>query len=243
MGDRGTAVAGSGSEAISLNRVFRLTGTSKASVIRAPARPASLRPTDTSVDRSRSVHRPNLRVRPGTCSTKVMRSAGFLLADEPRHPQRHHDDLARRRQITRRSQVGVVYSPRPAPTPAPRNDRPSCGRAGLDPHDRVDHLDRFHQHALDRGKHQLVQLRQHFVHGEGLSTTPPSSQAILGRTSVVVDGQCAHDWLAANEPGSTHQAPLGSDHPGNREALYRRTAEISPPGRSSRCGGVLIGRP
>lgn len=37
--------------------------------------------------------------------------------------------------------------------------------------------------------------------------------------------------------------PLGIDHPGNREALYRRTAETSPPGRSSRCGGVLIGRP
>lgn len=37
--------------------------------------------------------------------------------------------------------------------------------------------------------------------------------------------------------------PLGIDHLGNREALYRRTAEISPPGRSSRCGGVLIGRP
>lgn len=30
---------------------------------------------------------------------------------------------------------------------------------------------------------------------------------------------------------------------GNPEALYRRTAEISPPGRSSCCGGVLIGRP
>lgn len=30
---------------------------------------------------------------------------------------------------------------------------------------------------------------------------------------------------------------------GNREARYRRTAEISPPGRSSCCGGVLIGRP
>jgi hypothetical protein len=30
---------------------------------------------------------------------------------------------------------------------------------------------------------------------------------------------------------------------GNRRALYRWTAEISPPGRSSRCGGVLIGRP
>jgi hypothetical protein len=30
---------------------------------------------------------------------------------------------------------------------------------------------------------------------------------------------------------------------GDREVLYRRTAEISPPGRSSRCGGVLIGRP
>ncbi|WP_329538128.1 hypothetical protein [Streptomyces sp. NBC_01450] len=27
------------------------------------------------------------------------------------------------------------------------------------------------------------------------------------------------------------------------ETLYRRTAEISPPGRSSLCGGVLIGRP
>ncbi|GAX56432.1 hypothetical protein SO3561_07999 [Streptomyces olivochromogenes] len=38
-------------------------------------------------------------------------------------------------------------------------------------------------------------------------------------------------------------SPLGIDHLGNREALYRRTAEISPPGRSSRCGGVLIGRP
>jgi hypothetical protein len=100
-----------------------------------------------------------------------------------------------------------------------------------------------HQHALDRGKQQLVQLRQHFVHGEGLSTTPPSSQAIFGRTLVVVGGQCAHDWLAAHEPGSTHQDPVGIDHPGNREALYRRTAEISPPGRSSRCGGVLIGRP
>lgn len=62
------------SEAISLNRVFRLTGTLRASVIRAPARPASARPTDTSVDRSRSVRRPNLRVRPGTCSAKVMRS-------------------------------------------------------------------------------------------------------------------------------------------------------------------------
>lgn len=30
---------------------------------------------------------------------------------------------------------------------------------------------------------------------------------------------------------------------GDQEARYRRTAEISPPGRSSRCGGVLIGRP
>ncbi|EDY54659.1 conserved hypothetical protein [Streptomyces sviceus ATCC 29083] len=31
--------------------------------------------------------------------------------------------------------------------------------------------------------------------------------------------------------------------PGQPEAFYRRTAEIRPPGRSSRCGGVLIGRP
>jgi hypothetical protein len=35
-------------------------------------------------------------------------------------------------------------------------------------------------------------------------------------------------------------SPVGLE---SREALYRRTAEISPPGRSSRCGGVLIGRP
>jgi hypothetical protein len=67
-------VAGSGIEAISLNRVFRLTETLKASVIRAPARPASTRPTDTNIDRSRSVRRPNLRVKPGTCSAKVLRS-------------------------------------------------------------------------------------------------------------------------------------------------------------------------
>ena len=29
----------------------------------------------------------------------------------------------------------------------------------------------------------------------------------------------------------------------SRAVFYRRTAEISPPGRSSRCAGVLIGRP
>lgn len=134
--------------------------------------------------------------------------ARSLLADEPPHPQRHHNELARRRQITRESQVGAVHSPRPAP--APRAGRPPCGRTGLDPDDRVDHLDRFHQHALDRGKQQLVQLRQHFAHGEGLSTTPPSSQTIFGRISVSVGGQCAYDWLAAHEAGSTHQAPLES---------------------------------
>lgn len=134
--------------------------------------------------------------------------AGFLLADEPPYPHRHHDELARRRQITRKSQVGAVYSPRPAP--APRTGRPPCGRTGLDPDGRVDHLDRCHQYALGRGEQQLVQLRQHFVHGEGLSTTPPSSQAIFGRTLVVVGGQCARDWLAAHEPGSPHQAPLES---------------------------------
>ncbi|MET9460860.1 hypothetical protein ABZY05_38310 [Streptomyces canus] len=57
---------------------------------------------------------------------------------------------------------------------------------------------------------QLVQLRRHFVHGEGLSTTPPSNQAIFGRTSVVLGGQCAHDWLARHEASSTHQAPSES---------------------------------
>lgn len=45
----------------------------KESVMRAPARPASARPTETSVDRSRSVRRPNRRVSSGTCSTNVLR--------------------------------------------------------------------------------------------------------------------------------------------------------------------------
>ncbi|MFJ6565762.1 hypothetical protein ACIQMV_39235, partial [Streptomyces sp. NPDC091412] len=54
--------------------VFRLTGDPKVSVIRAPARPASARPTETKVDRSRSVRRPNRRVSPGTCSASVLRS-------------------------------------------------------------------------------------------------------------------------------------------------------------------------
>ncbi|SCD69476.1 hypothetical protein GA0115240_11987 [Streptomyces sp. DvalAA-14] len=70
-------MAGSGSEVSSLSRVFRLTGTLRASVIRVPARPASARATDTGADRSRSVRRPNLRARPGTCSAKVMRSQDF----------------------------------------------------------------------------------------------------------------------------------------------------------------------
>lgn len=69
----GAAMTGSGSEAISLSRVFLLTGTLKASVIRAPARPASASPTDTSADRSRSVLRPNRPMSPGTCSAKVLR--------------------------------------------------------------------------------------------------------------------------------------------------------------------------
>lgn len=138
----------------------------KASVIRAPARPASARPADTCIDRNRPVRRPNLRVGPGTCSAKVMRS------------------------------------------------QDSSSRTNLNPDDRVDHLDRFPQHALDRGKQQLAQLRQHFVHGEGLSTTPPSGQAIAGRTSVVVGGQCVLGRLAAHEPGSTHQTPLESTNQG-----------------------------
>ncbi len=70
---RGVATGGSGSEVISLRRVFRLTCTPKASAIRAPARPASARPTETSVDRSRSVRRPNRRVSPGACSANVLR--------------------------------------------------------------------------------------------------------------------------------------------------------------------------
>lgn len=73
-----------------------------------------------------------------------------------------------------------MYSPRPASTP--RTGHLPCGRTGIDPDDRVGHLNRFHQHALHRGEQQLIQLRPHFVHGEGLSTTPPSSPAIFGRT-------------------------------------------------------------
>lgn len=69
----GCGVGGSGSEVISLSSVFRLTRTPKASDMRAPTRPASARPTETSADRSRSVRRPNRRVSPGTCSTNVVR--------------------------------------------------------------------------------------------------------------------------------------------------------------------------
>lgn len=66
-------MGGPGNEVISLSRMFRLTGTPKTSVIRARARPASARPTETNVDRSRSVRRPNRRVSPGTCSANVLR--------------------------------------------------------------------------------------------------------------------------------------------------------------------------
>ena len=52
---------------------MRLTGASKTPVIRAPARPASARPTETNAERSRSVRRPNRRVSPGTCSANVLR--------------------------------------------------------------------------------------------------------------------------------------------------------------------------
>lgn len=54
-----------------------LTGVPKTSVIRVPARPVSARPTETYVDRSRSVRRPNRRVSPGTCSAKVLRGQEF----------------------------------------------------------------------------------------------------------------------------------------------------------------------
>jgi hypothetical protein len=98
-----------------------------------------------------------MRVRPGTCSTKGLALAGFFLANELRHPQRHHNTT-------------------------PRTGRPPCGRSGPDPHDRIGHVDRLHQHAPNRGEQQLVQLRHHFIHGAGLSTTPPSNRAFFGRT-------------------------------------------------------------
>ena len=82
----GRAVAGSGSEAISLSRVFRLTGASKASVIRAPARPASARPTD---DQRRSQPLgPSAEPagEPGHLLGEGLALAGVLRADEPPHP-------------------------------------------------------------------------------------------------------------------------------------------------------------
>jgi hypothetical protein len=66
---RGVAAGGSGNEAISRNRAFRLTGAPKASAIWAPVRPA--RPTDASL--KRSFRPPYRRVSPGTCSAKVRR--------------------------------------------------------------------------------------------------------------------------------------------------------------------------
>ncbi|MDQ0946532.1 hypothetical protein QFZ24_000455 [Streptomyces phaeochromogenes] len=106
--------------------------------------------------------------------------AAVLRADEPPHPQRHDDELARYRQITRKAQVGAMYSPRP--TSAPRAGRSLDDSPSPNPNDRFCHLDRLHQYPLDRGVQQLIQLRQHFVHGDELWTTPPPSRAIFGRT-------------------------------------------------------------
>ncbi len=64
--------------------VFRLTGAPKVSVIRAQARAASARPTETRVDLSRSVRRPNRRVRPDTCSAKVLRGQESCVQTNPR---------------------------------------------------------------------------------------------------------------------------------------------------------------
>ncbi|CAK7286438.1 alpha/beta fold hydrolase [Streptomyces misionensis] len=50
-----------------------------------------------------------------------------------------------------------------------------------------------------------------------------------------IGSMVAFAWAAAQPEDVSHLIRL--------EGLYRRTAEISPPGCSSRCGGALIGRP
>ncbi|MGV9853439.1 hypothetical protein ACWDWU_32465 [Streptomyces sp. NPDC003442] len=90
-------------------------------------------------------------------------------------------------------------------------------------------------HPLSPEKALRLSRAANDVAAEAVSRNPTRFRSL--------SSQCAHGWLAAHEPGSTHQNPVGIDHLGNREALYGRIAEISPPGRSSRCGGVLIGRP
>lgn len=122
-----------------------------------------------------------------------------------------------------------MYSPRPVS--ALGTGRPSCGRTSLDPHDCVGHLDRLQQHALDRGEQQLIQVRKHFVHGEGLSTTPPSSRAIFGRPQLPShedrQSPCAHNhtkWTRAETSQQKPAYPLGP-----RPARHRRTRRPGSP--------------
>lgn len=130
--------------------------------------------------------------------------AGFLIADEPPHPRRHHDELARRRQITRKTQAGAVNSPRPAP--APRTGRPSRGRTGLDPDDPCRSPRPIPPTRPRAGKTAVrstaAALRSRRRAADHTTVQPGGFRAdFTGRRR-----SGAHDWPAAHEPGSTHQA-------------------------------------
>ncbi|MEU8868451.1 hypothetical protein [Streptomyces umbrinus] len=86
-------------------------------------------------------------------------------------------------------------------------------------------------------------LKDATTQSSGIDVLEYTPSAGLDTTPVIADRGEVRQARRDGDQRAHHQAPLGNDHPGNREALYRRTAEISPPGRSSRCDGVLIGRP
>lgn len=113
---------------------------------------------------------------PGNLLGEGLARARVLLAHEPAHPYRRHGELADRWRTTGESQVGAVYSARSVP--ASWAGRLPDGRPGLDPDDRVGHLDRLQGHALHGGNQQLVHLRPYFVRGAALWTTPHSGRAV-----------------------------------------------------------------
>lgn len=197
---------------MSLSRVLRLTGAPKTLVMRAPARPASARPTEMSVERRSQPFRPPAEPagEPRRLLGESPARTGFLRADEPMHPQCHHDGLARHRQILRKPQMGAVYSPRQAS--AIRKGRLPDHAQGLDPVDHAGRFDRLRQHVLQRGEQQLVELRLYFVHGTAQSAKRATGRATFGlsQTPSPEDRQSRRvrdhtKWTRAHQDAHSHQ--------------------------------------
>jgi hypothetical protein len=124
------------------------------------------------------------------------------------------------------------------PAPASRAGRPPDGRPGLNPDDRIGHLDRLHGHTVDRGEQQLIRLRQHFVHGEGLPTAPHSGRVIPGgldRRHTKIDSDAVYVMTRSGpEPGLRYKAGRG----GVRRPAWceRDTDAVTRKGRLGGCG-------